>query len=368
MIHHLVLPDLGEGVAEGEVIAWLVEPGQAIAADEPIVEVSTDKADVVIPSAITGTVVSLRVDVGQAVSVGTALAQIDDGQDGESETTPPTTLLETPKALPFVPADRGPVALPAVRGLARKLGVELSTVRPSGPNGRVTEDDVRAAAAETGNGLRETIARRLTTAAAIPTVTNVDAADFEAVRSARQSPLVACSRAVVLALADHPRLNAWQLDDGSVVENPEVHLGIATQTPKGLLVPVVRNAHLLAAEELGAAIAEKAATAREGRAAPEELRGSTITITSAGMRGGLFATPLLNLPEIAIVGLYRIEQRPAVRDGKVVPRHTGNISVTFDHRAIDGVHAADFLGRVIEILERWPSERSDAQDASQRLA
>ena len=326
------------------MVEWLVAPGQQIAADEPIVEVSTDKADVVIPSPLAGTVVRLGVEAGRAVPVGTTLAEIEDGELADEGDAAPK-----------------PVALPGVRGLARRLGVDLTTVPPSGPNGRVTEADVEAAAGGQEAGSRATIARRLTAAAAVPTVTNVDAADFEAVRAAGRSPLGAFTQAVVLALRDHPRLNAWRLEDGSVVESTDVHVGVATQTEKGLLVPVVRDAHLLAVDDLEVALATSSDEARTGRAHPDQLRGSTITVTSAGRQAGMFATPLLNLPEVAIVGLYRIEPRPVVRDDTVVVRRMANLSVTFDHRALDGMHAADFLARVIEIIERWPQDLPESR-------
>lgn len=329
MIYRVTLPDLGEGIAEGEIQRWMVSAGQQIAEDDPLLEVETDKASVEIPSPVAGTVMAVNGAPGDVVPVGTILVEID---------------------VPDTSAPPEPRATPGVRRLARELGVDLDRISGTGPGGRITEDDVRRGVAPSAPpSSRRTIARRLTEAAAVPAVTNVDAADFEAVRAADVPPLVAVARACVVALADHPLLNAWNPGGPQGV----VHLGIATQTDRGLVVPVVRDAGTLDLGALAAAIAARTSAARDGHATPADLRGSTFTISSAGRQAGLFSTPLLNLPEVAILGLYRIEPRPAVRDGQVVIRHQANLSITFDHRALDGLHAAAFLGRVIELLENW---------------
>jgi 2-oxoisovalerate dehydrogenase E2 component (dihydrolipoyl transacylase) len=237
-------------------------------------------------------------------------------------------------------------------------------VSGSGAGGRITEADVRAAAdgdrgpaSEAPPGSpRRTIAARLTKAAAVPTVTNVDDVDLEAVLEAGASPLVALARAVVVALADHPKLNAFAEEGPALVPQDAVHLGIAAQTDRGLVVPVVRDAQDLDLDGLAETIADVTGRARDGRTRPEELRGSTFTITSAGKLAGLFSTPLLNLPEVAILGIYRVEPRPVVRDGEVVVRRMSNLSITFDHRVLDGMDAAVFLRRVSEILETWPRD------------
>jgi len=376
-LYGLTLPDLGEGVAEGEVIEWLVEAGDRIATDQPIVEVSTDKADVVIPSPVDGVVEIIYVEPGEPVPVGTVLAEIATDQpidDPSASHTPEDR--DHPRPGP-PPSHSGTAALPDVRMLARDLGVDLDAIQPRNRSGRVTTEDVRAAAADTepaghgrpGPAARQTIARRLSDAARVPTVTNVDEADFEAVRAAQVPPLIAFARAVVLALADHPKLNSWWRErDGTLIEHHEVHLGVATQTARGLLVPVVRDAHELTTAELSTAIREATTAARQAKVRPELLRGSTITITSAGRGSGTFATPLLNLPEIGIVGLYRVAKRPVVRDAEVIPRHTANLSISFDHRAIDGADAAAFLSRTIEIIERWPRELPEAEPPQDQRA
>jgi pyruvate/2-oxoglutarate dehydrogenase complex dihydrolipoamide acyltransferase (E2) component len=369
MLHRFALPDLGEGIAEGEVIAWLVEPGQTVAADEPLVEVSTDKVDVVIPSPVAGEIRELCVEAGQLVAVGTVLLEIaaeaasSAGAAGGPEAgDPPAAGAPGGREAGGPPAagEAGgePGVTPVVRELATRLGVDLASIRASG-GGPASAHDVRAAARAPGSGGRATIARRLTEAAAIPVVTNVDAADFEAVVAAGETPLVAVASAVVRALAEHPQMNAWAVSGGGAREHERVHLGVATQTPRGLVVPVVRDADRLSVAELGHALRATTAKAREGRAAPGELRGSTFTITSAGRLAGLFATPLLNLPEVAILGLYRIESRPVVRDGQVVARRVANLSITFDHRALDGLAAAAFLARVIELIESWSRPEAD---------
>jgi pyruvate/2-oxoglutarate dehydrogenase complex dihydrolipoamide acyltransferase (E2) component len=328
MVHRFALPDLGEGVAEGTLVEWLVKPGDAVAADQPIAEVSTDKVDVQIPSPVQGTVAALCVEAGELVPVGTVLAEI------KTETV----------------------------GAARVdtlLGIDLASL-PEDPKEAEPPSRTGAAKARTstvaGRSGRATIARRLIEAAAVPTVTNVVEAEFEAVRAAGAPLLTVFAHATVTALREHPQLNAWGKPNGSTEQRDEVNLGVATQAPSGLVVPVVHDAQSLAAEQLGTAIAEVTAAAREGRARPEDLRGSTFTITSAGRLAGLFATPLLNLPEVAILGLYSLQQRAVVRDGAVVPRWMANLSITFDHRALDGMVAAQFMARLVELIESWREE------------
>lgn len=343
MTYRLALPDLGEGVAEGQILRWLVAVGDEITEDDPLVEVETDKSGVDIPSPVAGRVSALHGAPGDVVDVGTVLLEIE---VAEAPGAPPE-VAETPA--------RRVAATPRVRQLARELGVDLDAMTGSGPAGRITEDDVRGAAATSAPpGLRRTIARRLTEAAVVPTVTNVDDCAFDAVRAAGVPPLLAVARACVVALGEHPALNAWAVD-GELQMQPAVHLGVATQSERGLVVPVVRDAARLDLEAVGTAIAGVTTAAREGRSGPGELRGSTFTITSAGRQSGLWSTPLLNLPEVAILGLYRVEPRPVVRDGAVVVAEMANLSITFDHRVMDGLDAAAFLGRVTALVEHWPA-------------
>lgn len=371
MAYRLELPDLGEGVVEGEIVRWLVAPGDEVDEDTLLVEVLTDKASVEIPSPVAGRVVATYGEPGTVVSVGTALVEIETADEPAADVD--ASDAERPAAGEPVgapgeaPRSATALALPAVRRLARELGVDLGTVRGSGPDGRITEEDVRAAAAEGAaagaragtplTGVRRTIARRLSEAAAVPTVTAVDAADFTDVRAAGIGLLAATAHACVLALKERPALNAWFRDE-RVIRHDDIHLGIATETSDGLVVPVVRDADERSLADLAHTIDELASAAREGRLGPSEMRGSTITITSAGRLAGEFATPLLNLPEVAIVGLYRVGPRPVVRDGEVVVREVGNLSITFDHRAADGRDAARLMARIVELIET-----TDWQDA-----
>jgi 2-oxoisovalerate dehydrogenase E2 component (dihydrolipoyl transacylase) len=241
-----------------------------------------------------------------------------------------------------------------VRQLALALGVEIDKVRPSGPGGQVTPADVRHAATAVARATaRGKLAGKLTTAAAVPTVTLMETADFEAVRVGGVAPLTAVAWACTAALAEHPSLNAWLGDRPTPLLHPEVHLGIATQTSGGLFVPVVRNAERLGVAALDSAIVRVTAAAKGNRAGASDLEGSTFTITNDS-NPSLFATPLLNHPEVAILGLYRIEHRPVVRGGSVTVRPLGNLSLTFDHRAVDGADAGAFLARVLALLESWP--------------
>lgn len=370
MRYRFALPDLGEGVAEGQVTEWLVAVGDTVEEDTMLLEVETDKATVEIPSPVAGTVISLGAEEGAVVAVGEVLLEFEvEGEAASSTAGEEAAPREgaasreqiAPAAAPAGEASAAQV-LPAVRALARDLGVDLVTVAGSGAGGRITATDVHGAADGGASGdeaaaapaARRTIAARLTRAAAVPTVTNVDDVELEAVLTASVSPLVALARAVVVALGENPRLNAFAEDGPTLVPQPAIHLGVATQTERGLVVPVVRDAQALDVDGLAAAITDVAGRAREGRTSPDELRGSTFTITSAGKLAGLFSTPLLNLPEVAILGIYRVEPRPVVRDGELVVRRISNLSITFDHRVLDGMDAAVFLAQVSEILETWP--------------
>ncbi|HEV7786921.1 MAG TPA: 2-oxo acid dehydrogenase subunit E2, partial [Thermoanaerobaculia bacterium] len=251
---------------------------------------------------------------------------------------------------------------PAAGNFAARLGVDLASMPTRGSQPAATEVREAHETRDGGRSRRITIARRLTAAAAVPTVTNVWEVDFEAVLSTGTRPLTAVAHATVVALSEQRTLNAWGEADGGVREHEEVHLGIATQGPQSLVVPVVHNAQLMSAGELEAAIATVTTAAREGRARPDELSGSTFTITSAGRLAGEFATPLLNLPEVAILGLYRVHPRAVAVDGEVAVRQRANLSIGFDHRAVDGLAAATFLARVAELVSSWPigEEAGDA--------
>jgi pyruvate dehydrogenase E2 component (dihydrolipoamide acetyltransferase) len=369
MAYELKLPDLGEGLTEGEIARWLVAVGDDVAEDQPLVEIQTDKTTVEIPSPAAGTVSQILVEEGATVPVGTVLVVI--GGDGAAP-APPSP--EQPRAEPAPaasPAAPAPApdrvrATPLVRRVAEQLGVDLGSVPGTGPQGRITEDDVRAAAGgaraeptegerrEPLRGVRKLIAQHLTAShREVPAVTVVEECDFTELDAARgeRSYLAYLVAATVEGLRAVPELNA-RLDGDEVVYLERYDLGVAVQTDQGLVVPVLRSVDEKSLDEIEAEGNRLAAAAREGSLKPDELRGSTFTVSSGGKLGGLFATPLVNHPEVGILGLHRIAERPVVHDGEIVVRKVGLLSCTFDHRVVDGVRATAFLLEVIGRLER----------------
>ena len=418
------MPDIGEGIAEVELVAWSVKPGDVVKEDQPLADVMTDKATVEIPSPVAGTVVALGGEVGRLMAVGSELIRLEvegagnakgapvrpaDDVQGERPAPAPAPAPVAPKPAPgkdapaAAVAERRPVAVPppqrapgekplaspAVRQRAWELGVELQFVHGSGPAGRITHQDldvyiasrgqpmpaggVRTAYAERHGeetvpmvGLRRRIAQKMAEAKRrIPHfsyVEEIDVTELEVLRAQLNQrygtergkltllPLIA--RAVVLALRDYPRLNA-RFDDeaGVVTQYGAVHLGIAAQTDAGLMVPVIRHAEARDPWGLAAEIARLAEAARSGGATREELSGSTITLSSLGALGGIASTPVINHPEVAIVGVNRIVERLALRGGTVVARQLMNLSSSFDHRVIDGMDAARFIQAVRGTLE-----------------
>jgi pyruvate/2-oxoglutarate dehydrogenase complex dihydrolipoamide acyltransferase (E2) component len=357
------LPDLGEGLTEAEIARWLVAEGEEVREDQPLVEVQTDKTTVEIPSPRGGTVLKVLVGEGDVAPVGAVLVVI--GEAGEQllraveapHPTPSDAERDGPlvSVVPREPSD-AVRATPAVRRLAKELGVALGGVTGTGPEGRIVEADVRAAAAGAGvaervpvRGVRRAIVEQVTRAhREVPSVTFVEECDFGGVDLARIVPL--SIHATAAALAEFPELNARLVGD-EIVLFDRIDVGIAVQTDDGLLVPVVRGCERLTVEEIDAEVRRLAEGAREGTLSAEELRDSTFTVTSAGRLGGLFVTPLVNHPEVAILGLHRVAERPVVRDGEIVIRPVGNVSVSFDHRVVDGVRAAAFCLDVIGRLQ-----------------
>jgi pyruvate/2-oxoglutarate dehydrogenase complex dihydrolipoamide acyltransferase (E2) component len=345
MAYELKLPDLGEGLTEGEIGRWLVSEGQDVAEDDPLVEVQTDKTTVEIPSPAAGKVAQILVEEGAVVPVGTVLVVI--GDDGAAAPTEPA---ETQR-----PAEKAK-ATPLVRKIAQELGVDLDSLAGTGPQGRITEQDVRAAAApqegrrEPLRGVRRLIAEHMSRAHRdVPAVTWVEECDFTRVDLKR---LVATAlRACAESLREFPELNA-RLEGDEIVYLDRYDLGVAVQTEHGLVVPVVRDCDTRPVDELQADVERLAEGARAGTLAAHDLRGSTFTLTSAGKLAGLFQTPLVNHPEVAILSIGRIADRPVVRDAEVVVARVGYVSVTFDHRVIDGARAAEFGLAVIRRLEQ----------------
>ena len=357
MAYELKLPDLGEGLTEGEISRWLVSEGQDVAEDDPLVEIQTDKTTVEIPSPAAGTITRILVGEGEVIPVGTVLVVIGGDGDGDAARGEPAAAAPEPTAPTQTPprAGRGR-ATPLVRKVAQELGVDLDSLEGTGPQGRITEDDVRGAAKPSEGkrvpvrGVRRLIAEHMARAhREVPAVTWVEECDFSNVELELLVP--ATLKACAESLQEFPELNA-RFEGDEIVYLDRYDLGVAVQTGQGLVVPVVRDCDKRSVDDLKADLQRLAEKARAGTLEPEELRGSTFTITSAGKLAGLFQTPLVNHPEVAILSVGRIAERPVVRDGAVATAPIGYVSVTFDHRVVDGARAAEFGLDVIRRLER----------------
>jgi len=376
-MYEFSFPDIGEGTTEGEIVRWLVREGDRVKAHQALVEMETDKALVEIPSPVAGLVKELRGEPGDTVAVGEILAVIDD-----AGAAPGANRVQNGNGLgvvgrleeagqPAVQESSAGGILPKDRKLAAELGVDLDRLLGTGPGGRITEQDIRSAARtrlEPGKriplrGVRKAMARAMTTAAH-PAVaaTTMDRADALALRQIRDRErsrgnvtltyLPFIVMAVIQGLKEFPLLNSSLAEDGGqIVLHPEINMGFAVDTPDGLLVPVVRNAGRLGLYDLAAALENLFRSARDRHVKPEELKGSTFTITNYGALGGLWGTPALNPPEAGVLGVGRVEETPVVRDGQVVARPTVPLSLTFDHRIIDGATALRFLNSVIRKIQ-----------------
>jgi pyruvate dehydrogenase E2 component (dihydrolipoyllysine-residue acetyltransferase) len=361
------LPDLGEGLTEGEISRWLVSEGDEVAEDQPLVEIQTDKTTVEIPSPAAGKVAQILVEEGKVVPVGTVLVVI--GEDGAAPVPgeQPKTEQSPPATSPHQVPGRAPLgrvrATPLVRRLAQELNVDLEQLTGTGPQGRVTEADVRGAAGsvhqvpgqvregrrEPLRGVRRLIVEHMARAhREVPAVTWVEECDFSGVDLKLLVPTVL--KAAAETLQEFPELNA-RLEGDTIVYLDRYDLGIAVQTDDGLVVPVVRGCDSASIDELADEVKRLAETARTGALKPEELRGSTFTVTSAGKLAGLLQTPIVNHPEVAILSIGRIAERPVVRNGELAVAQTGYVSLTFDHRVVDGARAAEFGLAVIRRLE-----------------
>ncbi len=409
-LHVIRMPDLGEGIAEVELVAWHVKPGDTVTEDQTLADVMTDKANVEIPSPVAGRVLALGGEVGQVLAVGSELIRLEVesagnvaaatagsavAQGGGREPLVPAAhavVSRPPRSEPGVAIEERPIASPAVRRRAWELGVDLARVPPTGLGGRIMQADLDAWLARGGQrgapaeaapamepavqpdethevrviGLRRKIAQRMQDAKRrIPHFTyveEVDVTELEVLRARlnerwagqRQhlTLLPFFVRAMVLSVREHPEINA-RFDDeaGVVTRHRSVHLGMATQTDAGLMVPVLRHAESRDLWGNATEMTRLADAARAGRATRDELTGSTITITSLGALGGIVSTPVINAPEVAIVGINRIVERPAMLRGAVVPRKLMNLSSSFDHRVVDGHHAAEFVQALRARLE-----------------
>jgi 2-oxoisovalerate dehydrogenase E2 component (dihydrolipoyl transacylase) len=424
------MPDIGEGIAQVELVAWHVQPGDTVTEDQVLADVMTDKATVEIPSPVAGTVTALGGEVGQQIPVGAELIRLEVEGAGNAKADAPAAPAQaaarpaaapSPVAAPLrrepereqgaaaeheaapvaaqqrerrmppeatrAPGEK-PIASPAVRRRAWELGIELQYVHGSGPAGRIRQEDLDVYLASRGQattmrastayaqrndeeaipviGLRRKIAQKMQEAKRrIPHFTYVeecDVTELETLRTklneryASQRPkltlLPFIARALVLAVREFPQMNARFDDEGGVVtRSGAVHLGIATQTEPGLMVPVLHHAETHDLWSCATEITRLADAARTGKASREQLTGSTITITSLGPLGGVVTTPVINHPEVAIVGINRIVLRPVIREGAVVARQMMNLSCSFDHRVVDGLHAAQFVQAVRSLLE-----------------
>jgi 2-oxoisovalerate dehydrogenase E2 component (dihydrolipoyl transacylase) len=383
--HVMRLPDLGEGTVSAEVIAWKVAPGDVIREDAPLVEMSTEKAVVEVPSPVGGRVVALGGKPGDVIAVGAELAvfELDSAAVSAapavaaSPAAAPTPARTTAAAGTVVPPSGRVRASPATRRRAFEAGIDLAAVRGSGPQGRILKLDLDRA--RSGNdgvteipviGIRRLIAQRMAEAKRVAPhfayVEEVDVTELEALRVALNArrPAGAPSltylpfivRALAQVLREFPQCNAHYDEKRNVLlRHAAVHAGIATQTPDGLKVPVVRDVLAHDREGLVAEIRRVSEAARAGRARREELTGSTITVTSLGKLGGIVSTPILNLPEVAIVGVNKAVERVVALDGKIAVRRMMNLSSSFDHRFVDGFDAAAMI-QALKVRLEHPTE------------
>jgi 2-oxoisovalerate dehydrogenase E2 component (dihydrolipoyl transacylase) len=390
------MPDLGEGTVDAEIVAWHTKPGDTVTEDQLIVEVMTDKAAVEVPAPVSGRVVSVTGAPGDKVAVGSPLIvfELTDGAAAAASATapPPAAAARAPAEPTAVRAVEPSIAVvkptaarsgrvmtsPANRRRASEAGIDLTTVAGSGPGGRILTSDLTSAAARVAApeaadtteikviGLRRLIAERMSEAKRnIPHFAYVEEVDITELESLREHlnhtrakdvgslsylPLVAM--ALIRVLESFPQCNVlYDAARGVLVRHRAVHLGIATQTPDGLKVPVVHNAQALGLWETAAEIRRLAERARSNKATREELTGSTITITSLGKLGGIASTPIINAPEVAIIGLNKAVERPVVYQGAIAVRLIMNLSSSFDHRFVDGYDAAAMIQALKDRLE-----------------
>jgi pyruvate dehydrogenase E2 component (dihydrolipoamide acetyltransferase) len=376
------LPDVGEGTTEGEIVRWLVEVGEKVELDQPLVEVETDKAVVELPSPCAGVIMNRYGEVGEIVPVGSTLVVIGEGGDAAGsppERPPVVSEPRPPREAGSPPADNVQAA-PFTRRMAKQHGVELAGIVGSGPKGRIVPDDIRRLTEPPGRGPvlmdaaddpREMVIRGTRRRVAehlekswreVPHVTVVEKYELSELVRLRQelkpeaakegirlTYLAFLIKALAICSRQYPEFNArWQGD--RVFQHRAVDVGIAVDTDQGLTVPVVRDAGKKTLLEISQAVTQLADGARRRTLRPEELSGSTITVTAGGELGGLFATPIIHAPEVAIVGMYRIQPEAVIRDGEVRAGQIGYFSLTFDHRVSDGMRAANFLNALGETM------------------
>jgi pyruvate dehydrogenase E2 component (dihydrolipoamide acetyltransferase) len=388
MLQEFKFPDVGEGIAEAEIVRWLVKEGDSVKEDQDLLEVETDKALLTLNSPYTGKITKLHGKEGEIIKVGDVLTTVDAGGEDakvvEPEKKDSGTVVGTLSDNEVVEVVHPVQATPAVRALAKQKRIDLASVKGTGPGGRITKEDVEAAAAKTGQktsaeadvygsieriplrGIRRTIAKRMAEAskrvAEVTIWEDADISELEQVRAKEQrvaeekgvklTYLPFLIKAVISALKAHPYFNA-SLDEAAeaIVLKKYFNIGIAVDTSDGLIVFVIKNADEKNILDLAKEIATLAEKARHRKIDLHELKGSTFTITNYGVVGASYGTPIINYPEVAIVGLGKIEDRPVVRSGQIAIRKIMPLSLAFDHRVIDGVEAGRFLGVVIQHLE-----------------
>jgi 2-oxoisovalerate dehydrogenase E2 component (dihydrolipoyl transacylase) len=409
--HVLKLPDLGEGTVEAEIVGWRVKPGDVVAEDDVLVEVMTDKAAVEVPSPVAGRVLETSGEPGERLAVGSELVVLDTAASSSAEPLKEAKMVAVPPPEEAEPqaARRRVATSPAIRRRAHESGIDLTEVPGSGPNGRIVRKDLEAylsshtAARSAGVrgrtasvrpvevvtpaesrpmklvpqqadetreikviGIRRLIAERMSeskrTIPHFSYVEEVDVTELELLRQRLNRKLAPggsaltylpfLAQALVQVLADFPQCNAlYDAERGVIVQHSALHLGVATQTPEGLKVPVVRDVQERSLWETAAEIRRVSEAARGGKLSREELTGSTITVTSLGKLGGIVSTPIINAPEVAIVGVNRAIERPVVVAGEIVVRRMMNLSSSFDHRFVDGHDAAALIQALKERLE-----------------
>jgi len=419
LIREFKLPDLGEGVAEGEIVKWLVREGDSVSEDQPMVEVMTDKATVQIPSPTTGKVGKILTREGQAVKVGDVLVTFEETGGSTGQVQGPSISKATPssgelqKTEPLRTPGTGVVATPATRKLARDLNINMESISGSGPRGRITDDDVRKAASGAGqkvvvsertpqpsfqssqtqvfrppsttmnqtsstkmtlereervpiHGIRKRIAEKM--AKSVHTaahVTHIDEVDFTQLIALREKAKPAAEKqnvkltflpfimkAAVASLREFPYFNASVDDEKQeIIVKHYYNIGFAADTPNGLIVPVVKDVDKKSIFEIARDLTDLSEKARDGKIALEEIQGGTFTITNIGTLGGMISTPIINSPEVAILGVHKIQKKPVVRDDQIVIRDVSFVALSFDHRIVDGADAARFTSKMITILE-----------------
>ncbi len=381
-ISTIILPDVGEGIAEAELTEWTIKIGDVVKEDDVLAVVMTDKASIEIPSAQDGTVTWLAGEVGDTIAIGAPLVKLDvqgKGDKGDvAQDAAPEVIAETVKTVP--PTIEKPQAGPSVRKRAKEAGVSLLDIIGTGPGGRIMHEDidqflspvasVKSQTTEVKQikvtGMRRKIAEKMTLSKSrIPHITIVEEVDMTGLEDLRQklnakykdarvklTVLPFVMRAIVEAVRDQPEINAHFDDAASIIsQHNGVHIGIATQTPAGLSVPVVKNAQSQSLWDSATNMSRLSELARNSKATRDDLTGSTITITSLGALGAIASTPIINHPEVAIVGINKMAMRPMWDGQQFQPRKMMNISCSFDHRVIDGYDAAVFVQALKNLLE-----------------